>query len=157
MKYVNVRTKAGREEVLSMLKDTERVNRNVKFSEKNGKPVMTLREKGERIGISCEYVGGESGKGSFMGGTRFSGKITEKNGYTEVKGFIMTDPVFHIALAVMCLVFIVMCIVRQGFNVVPVCLVVFDALMYKNEFKKQGVIKRYIERALRRLDNESNR
>ena len=85
------------------------------------------------------------------------GKITEKNGKTEIKGVITTALVFHLMLAVMVAVFVAVCIAKRGFNVVPICLIVFDVFMYKDEFKKQGIIERYLARAVKRLEKEKTR
>ena len=58
----------------------------------------------------------------------------------------------HLFMFALFAVFIVMCIVNGGFNAVPVCLIVFDVFMFYREFKKQGLIKRYILRAVRRAE-----
>ena len=152
MKFINHKVKATQEETLSMLKNSEAVNKNVSFCKKRGKPSVTITEKNGKVRMKCEFVGGERKDGSLLGGTKFFGRVTERGEYTTVRGIVATDPIFHIALAIMCVVFVIMCIVRQGFNVVPVCLVIFDLLMYRDEFKKQGVIERYIARAVKRLD-----
>ena len=45
MKFVNMDFPASREKVLEMLKDNERVNKNVRFDDYRGKPHMKIKEK----------------------------------------------------------------------------------------------------------------
>ena len=157
MKFIKLESSAAREELLSMLSDNDRVNKNVVFDDKKGTPHMHVKESGGKIKIKCEYIGGATKDNAFIDGTRFLGKITEKNGKTEIKGVITTALIFHLMLAVMVAVFVAVCIAKRGFNVVPICLIVFDVFMYKDEFKKQGIIERYLARAVKRLEKEKNR
>ena len=154
MKLIKFESRATGEELLAMLSDNDRVNKNVRFDDKKGTPYIHVKETNGKIKIKCEYIGGATKDNAFIDGTRFSGKITEKNGKTEIKGIITTAVIFHIMMFLMFSFFVAMCIVRKGFNVVPICLVVFDIFMYKDEFKKQGIIERYIARAIKRLDRE---
>lgn len=158
MKFVSIRTDAASsEEILAMLADPEKTNKNVAFDERAGKPTFHLRRKGESIRIKCEYVGGATRDNAFLDGTVFRGKVKEQNGVSSVSGIITTAPIFHLFMLALFAVFIVMCIVNGGFNIVPVCLVVFDIFMFYREFKKQGMIKRYILRAVRRAEREKQR
>lgn len=152
MKFIKFETSASKEELLAMLTDNDRVNKNVVFEDKKGTPHINVKEADGKIRIKCEYVGGASRDNAFIDGTRFIGRINEKNGVTEIKGVITTALVFHLILAVMFIAFIGVCIARGGFSIVPVCLIVFDVFMYKDEFKKQGIIERYIIRAIKRLE-----
>ena len=107
-----------------------------------------------KLKIKCEYIGGATKDNAFIDGTSFVGKIAEKNGKTEIKGVITTPLIFHLILAVMFIAFVAVCISKQGFSIVPLCLIVFDVFMYKDEFKKQGLIERYIARAVKRLEKD---
>ena len=154
MKLIKLESSATKEELLAMLSDNERVNKGVAFDDRRGTPFMHVKESEGKIRIKCEYIGGASKDNAFIDGTRFSGKITEKNGRTEIKGVITTALIFHLILAAFFIAFIGMCIVRQGFSVVPLCLIVFDIFMYKDEFKKQGLIERYLMIAVKKLEND---
>ena len=155
MKAFKYKVNATRDELVALLSNDGEVNKFVSITEKKGTPHMHVTARGEKVKIKCEYVGGASKDNAFIDGTRFSGKITEKNGKTEIKGVIATAVIFHLIMLLMFSAFIVMCIVRQGFSVVPICLVVFDIFMYKDEFKKQGIIERYIARAVKRLEKDN--
>ena len=91
----------------------------------------------------------------FIFGTAFYGKIKEKNGITKISGLITTELIFHFIFTVMLGVFIAQCIVMKGFSVIPVCLVIVDLFMFKEEFRKQGIIKRFILRAVNRAEIEA--
>ena len=56
-----------------------------------------------------------------------------------------------VIILVLIALFIVQCFRLRGISVVPPILVIFDLFMFKNEFKKQGIIKRYLNRAARRI------
>ena len=154
MKFINVKTRKSKEELLSIFTDNDRVNKNVAFDDKRGTPYMHVKENAGKLKIKCEYVGGASKDNAFIDGTCFRGKITEKDGYTHLTGVITTALIFHMVLLVMFSAFVAVCIVKKGFSIVPLCLVVFDIFMYKDEFKKQGVIEKYIYRAVKKSDRE---
>lgn len=152
MKFVNLSFNASREEVLAMLRNNERVNSNVRFDDSRGKPIMKIKEKkSDRINITCEFIGGPSKDNGFLVGTYFSGRLTEKNGVTSLKGTILTAPIYHLFMIALVVVFIFQCFKLKGFSVVPPILVIFDLFMFKGEFQKQGYIKRYLMRASRRM------
>ena len=153
MKFVNISFNAPRDEVLSILRDNERVNNKIRFDESRGKPFIKVKEKkGDRIRITCEYIGGPSKDNEFFVGTYFSGRLTEKNGVTRLRGHILTAPIYHLFMILLVVVFIIQCFKLKGFSVVPPILVIFDFFMFKSEFQKQGYIKRYLMRAARRID-----
>ena len=156
MKIIKISSTASRDELMAMLEDNEAVNKNVTFQATKGTPHIHLREKGKRIRLTCEFVGGATKDNAFLDGTRFIGKITDDENGSTVKGVITTAPIFHAVLIALFAAFVVMCIIRQGFNVVPLCLVAFDVFMYWNEFKKQGIIERYLKRAVKRLEARKN-
>jgi hypothetical protein len=115
---------------------------------------MFLKEKRRCITLSCKYVGGNTKDNGFVVGTYFLGSVKEKNGKTAVRGVVWTAPVFHTLLLGMLVAFIIQCIYLEGFSVIPLCALAFDIVLFWNEFGKQGIIKRYISRALRKAENE---
>ena len=158
MKFVNVDFPASREEVISMISNNELVNQKVRLDESRGKPLITVSEKGKnRIKISCKYVGGPTRDNGFVQGTTLSGTLVEKDGITKLRGIITTEPVYHFFFLVMVVLFIVQCFRLRGISFLPPILIVFDIFMFKNEFKKQGYIKRYLYRVQRRLGSVNER
>lgn len=155
MQFINVEYPASCAEVLEILSDNERVNKNVTFDERRGKPLMRIKDKGRgKIKITCEMLERATKDNGFFVGTYFSGKLTEKNGVTRLKGIILTAPIYHLVLFAMIAVFIFQCIRMNGFSVIPIMLVAFDIFMFKDEFRKQGYIRRYIYRAARRITSD---
>lgn len=154
MKFVKIRTEVPRSDLIDMLSDPERTNKNVSFEEKNGTPTFHLKEKGNGISIRCEFVGGATKDNGFIDGTKFRGRITERGEMTVVSGIITTAVIFHVIMIALFAFFIYQCISIGGFNAVPICLVAFDVFMFYREFKKQGLIKRYIERAVKKCERE---
>lgn len=154
MKFIRYKTEASKEELLAMLSDNEKLNKGASEENKKGTPHMHVKEIGGKIKIKCEYIGGATKDNAFIDGTSFRGRITEKNGATELKGVISTAVIFHTVLALFFIAFIAVCIAKQGFSIVPICLILFDVFMYKDEFKKQGIIERYIAKAIKRLERK---
>ena len=137
-----------------MIKDSERVNDKVKFDENKGKPLIHVKQKGDRIKIKCEMIGGPTRDNGFLEGTSFIGKLTEKNGVTHLRGVIVTAPIYHTILALILALYVYRCISLGGFNPVPLILFIFSIFLLKSEFEKQGTIERYLKRALRHLDKD---
>ncbi len=156
MKLVKEIIDAPKEAFLDMLRDGEKTNQNVKFDEKRGKPTMFVKEKGNRIKITCKYIGGNTRDNGFIVGTYFTGSLKEKNGVTVLSGVIWTAPIFHLLMLIMLAVYIAQCIYLGGFSVIPLCLIAFDVVMFWNEFAKQGIIRRYIARAARKCVSKIN-
>ncbi|MBR2343089.1 MAG: hypothetical protein IKA64_02435 [Clostridia bacterium] len=154
MKTVNFTTRSPAQELVTLMKNSNAVNDGVKFGDGSVKPVMRVRERGERIFITCEMVGGASRDNGFIVGTFFLGRVRERGGETSVRGIILTAPLFHLIMLSLIGVFIYQCIRLGGFSIIPVCIALFGFLLMKNEYKKQGIIKRYIARAIRRLDEK---
>lgn len=157
MNFINLSFDCPRDEALSVIKDTEFVNSNVSFDEKHGKPLIKISEKNDKIRITCEMTGRARKDNGFIVGTYFSGKLKENNGKTTLKGVILTAPIYHLILIILIGFFIGYCIKAGGFSVVPIFVVLFDIMLFYVEFKKQGIIKRYLERAKRRYDKKKNR
>ena len=154
MKFVKIRTSATKEQLLEMLSDNDRTNKGVTFDEKYGKPYFHVKENDGALRVKCEYMGGATKDNAFVDGTAFRGRIREKNGVTTVTGAITTALIFHLFMLALLGVFVYQCIAVGGFNVVPLCLIAFDVFMFYKEFKKQGLIFRYLQRAVRKCEAE---
>ena len=155
MKIVKLESSIARDELLDVIKNSELVNERVKFDENKGKPLVHVKEKGDRIKIKCEMVGGPTKDNGFLEGTYFVGKITEKNGKTRLGGVILTAPIYHTLLALLLAFYVYRCISLGGFNPVPLILFVFSIFMFRGEFEKQGTIERYLGRAFRRAEQST--
>jgi hypothetical protein len=136
-----------------MIKDSERVNDKVKFDENKGKPLIHVKEKGDRLRIKCEMIGGPTKDNGFLEGTYFVGKLTEKDGISHLRGILLTAPIYHTILALILAFYVYRCISLGAFNPVPIILLVFSIFMFKSEFEKQGTIERYLMRAFKRAEN----
>lgn len=157
MKLVKITTAVPRDELLSNIKNHQLVNNGVVFDEKIGRPTMKVKERGNRLRITCELVDRATKDNNFLVGTYFTGKLTERGGVTTLSGVILTAPIYHLILFGLFVAFIVMCIQKGGFSVLPVFLVAFDFIMFNTEFKKQGIIKRYLYRATRITEKANKR
>ena len=149
MKIVKLSSECTRDEIVSLIKNYELVNANVIFDPKLGKPIFKLKEKGNSLRITCEFLDGRSRDNEFLVGTYFKGRITEKDGVTTLVGVVTTAPIYHSALILMLGAFILQCIRFGGFSPVPIILLAFSFLLFRKEFKKQGIIKRYLDRVFR--------
>ena len=149
MLFVNYKIDAQKDEVLRSLNDNNAIVEEEKFDLSNGRPKMHIKLRNEWIRISCEMIDGPSKDRDFKLGTKFLGKISERDGTTKICGVALTAPIYHLILLIMFAFFIYKCIMLGGFSVVPVCLIVFDIFMFLKEFKKQSLIKRYIFRAFK--------
>ena len=154
MKLISVRTRTPREDVLNMLSDPTEVNDKVKFEGKRGTPTMRIKEKGNKLKIKCTYMNGPTRDNGWIQGTYFRGTLTENDGVTTLKGYIVTEPIFHLMLVALTAFFVFWCVKLSGFNVVPPILLIFSIIMMVGEYKKQPVIERYIYRALRKADEK---
>ena len=155
MKYLKCTLSSEKEEFIAFLSDNESVNRGANIADKRGVPSIKLKRKGDKIKLTCEFCGGATKDNAFVGGTVFFGRIREIGGATELRGFITTAPIFHAALFSMLIFSWAMCIVNMTFNAVPICLVIFDLVMFRDEFRKQGIIEKYIFRAVKKLENKA--
>ena len=156
MQFINLEFPANKDEVISHISDNEYVNRNVRFEDESVKPLMKIKEKNGKIKITCEMLGKPTKDNVFLVGTYFSGTLSEKGGVTRLKGIITTAPIYHLVMLVFVAVYIYQCIRLEGFSVVPLLLLVFSLFMFKDEFKKQGYIKRYLYRAQRRFHSDES-
>ncbi len=154
MKFVNIRCQSNADELIAMLTDCEKTNRGVVFDEKLGTPIMRTIEKDGRVKIKCELNNRTTRDNGFLEGTYFRGSVRHCEGGCQVKGVILTAPVWHGILICMFIAFIVVCLSLGGFSPVPIILIIFDIAMFYTEFKKQGIIFRYILRAVKRVKSE---
>lgn len=157
MKIIKLYSTHTRDEVLSIIKDNSRVNDGVRFNDKRGgKPFMHVKENGDKLRIKCEMMGRPSKDNGFLVGTVFRGRIREEGGYTRISGLITTSLIYHIVMAALFLFLLIRMIITSAYTMIPmlVFVVAFELLFFKDEFKKQGYIERYLVRALRRLDNK---
>ncbi len=155
MSYFKEEIRATRDEVISMLSDNDRVNSNVTFEGYNGTPRMKLVEKKGRIRITCEFVGRNKRDNGFLVGTYFTGKVKERaDGVSVISGHILTAPIYHLVILALIIVFIVQCFRVGGFSVIPIFICIFDIFLFKDEFKKRGLIRRYILRGLSRMSKD---
>ena len=127
-----------------------------KLDVSNGKPKLHVKKKGESLTIKCELTERATKDNAFLEGTYFKGRITERDGVTAVKGIILTAPIYHLFLIALTVFFIARCIALGGFAPTPVVLIGFSLLMFRGEFKKQGIIKHFIFRALKMTYAELN-
>ena len=160
MKFVRLKSGADREDIISALRSSDKVNEHVKFDDRRGRPVMKLREKKRSLFMTCEMIGGPSKDNGFLIGTFFLGRLRERSGEQRLSGVIMTAPLDHLLLVAFCVYFIIQSFVVGGITLVPVFLALFSLFLFKDEFKKQGIISRYLPRALRyaerSLDGKDN-
>ena len=152
MKFVNLRSKLTRDELYSVISNSEKVNERVQFDEKNGRPLMKFKWLGDLLKITCEMIGGASKDNGFFVGTYFLGTLKEKNGETRMKGIITTAPLYHLLLIGFMVFYVFRCISLGGINPIPPILFIFSIIMFKKEFKKQGIIDRYLKRAFRKAE-----
>ena len=91
---------------------------------------------------------------AFLMGTAFYGRITEVNGESKVKGVILTSPVYHAVVIILAIAIIPQMIYSSNISSIPVLVfaAAFEIMFFSDEFKKQGYISRYLERAVRRLE-----
>ncbi len=158
MKIVFCTADATKEEVLSWLTNPGRTNAGVRFDEgKRGTPTMLVASKNDRVSVRCRYVGGTTRDNGYLMGTWFSGRLREKNGKTHISGIIVTEPILHLLWLGLIVFFLVTCLQRGGFSVVPLCLAAIAVFLFLGEYRKQGIIKRYVIRAARRAGDERPR
>ena len=137
--------------------------RNEYYSENNeaianneAKSASLVKEKSEKITVTCEMINRPTKDNGFLVGTYFKGTLKEKDGITTLKGAIVTAPIYHIVWFSLLCVLIWQCFYHAAISAVPILFVAFEVIMYSQEFRKQGYIKRYFERAFSRLYREKN-
>ena len=58
MKIINLDCPVSRDELISVIANSELVNDRVKFDEEKGRPRIHVKEKGNRLKLKCEMIGG---------------------------------------------------------------------------------------------------
>ena len=152
MLFVNYDIHAKREEVMSSLLENDRIVEQEKYDTSKGVPKIHIKEKGDRIKITCTYTGGNTKDNGFLEGTYLVGRLTESDGVTRLRGVILTAPIYHTFIILLMALYVMRCIQLGGFNPVPIILLAFSFMMFKGEFEKQGTIERYLIRAFKRAD-----
>ena len=153
MKRKKIRSTKSPEQLLLAISDNNFVSEGVKFNDKGTKPHMHVKDRGDgKIKIRCEIMGGPSKDNGFLEGTSFRGRIKKVGEGSEISGIILTAPIFHLVLIALVAVIIVQCIYLKAINVIPIFAVLFDLILFRSEFKKQGYIERYLHRAVSRLE-----
>ena len=149
MLFVNYSIDASADKVLDRLLDGNTVETAENYDTQNGKPNFHVKAKDSIVKIKCEMMGRGTKDNAFLEGTYFIGKITEKDCRCRLRGLIITAPIYHLLFAALFVFFIIQCFSGGGFSPIPVILLGFDIVMFKDEFRKQGLIKRYIFRAFK--------
>ncbi len=150
MLFVNYKINAPRESLIEILEDSNLVVESEKFDTSRGKPKIHVKRKGDdTLKLKCEMTERPTKDNGFLEGTYFIGKLREREGVSTLRGIILTAPIYHVIFLVLFAFFIYQCIALGGFSPIPIILVVFDAFMFKDEFRKQGIIKKYIFRAFK--------
>ena len=157
MLFVNYDINAPIDEVRRSLAENDKIVSDEKFDTSKGFPKIHIKEKGERVKIKCEFCGRARKDNGFLEGTYFMGKIRKSESGSKISGVVLTAPIYHIAVTILAIVIIIQCVYLKAFNPIPLFAVLFDILMFKNEFKKQGYIQRYIMRAIARLEKKGIR
>lgn len=152
MKFLKLDSAASRDELLSVINNSELVNDRVRFDENKGKPTVHVKDNGKRIKIKCEMVGGPTKDNGFLEGTYFIGTLKESESGTRLRGMIITAPIYHTLLLLLAVFYAYRCIALGAFNPVPLILLIFSIFMFKGEFEKQGIIERYLHRAFKRVN-----
>lgn len=157
MLFVNYSIRSDKEELLATLSDGNSVVEAERFDTSRGRPKMTLfPKKNDFIKLKCEMTERPTKDNSFIEGTYFIGRLSERDGVSRLRGVILSSPIYHLIFILMFAFFIYQCIAMGGFSPIPIILVVFDLYMFKDEFRKQGIIKRYIFRAFKMVYAKQN-
>ena len=119
------------------------------FRTAKGRASIIIKERGEGVKMKCRMIDGPTKDNGFLEGTTFYGSVKERNGVTKVKGIVVTAPIYHLIIIALLVVLVIRCIALAAINPVPIILAIFSVFMFKDEYKKQGIIKRYIFKALK--------
>jgi hypothetical protein len=157
MLFVNYDISAPIELLASNIKDNDKIVAEENYNLKNGKPKMHVKRKGDRLKIKCEMTELGTKDNGFLEGTYFLGSIKENGGRSSVKGVILTAPIYHFVFLVLLGIVIYQSITMVAIPITAIFLVLFDLMMFKGEFRKQSLIKRYIFRAFKITYRECER
>jgi hypothetical protein len=157
MLFVNYDINATLERLVSNINNNEKVVAEENYDLSNGKPRMHVKVKGERLKIKCEMTERATKDNGFLEGTYFLGSAKEKDGRSYVKGVILTAPIYHFIFLLLLGVVIYQSVIMVAIPITAIFLVLFDIMMFKGEFAKQSIIKRYIFRAFKITYRECER
>lgn len=149
MLFVNYDISANRDLLLSNILDNDKVVSEENYDTSNGKPKMHIKLKNNRLKIKCEMTERPTKDNGFLEGTYFLGSVKESGEKSYVRGIIFTAPIYHLIFLVLLTVVIVKSIIMVAIPITAIFLVLFDIIMFKGEFSKQPIIKRYILRAFK--------
>lgn len=155
MLFVNYTIGAPRDELLSNLLNGDKLIADEEHGDKVGRPKMHVKIKDDRVKIKCEMIGLPTKDNGFIQGTAFIGKISEKAGRCALSGVILTEPIYHFIFLIMLGIIIYQAITMAAIPITAIFLVLFNLLMFKDEFKKQSIIKRYIFEAFKSTYRET--
>ena len=147
MRLVNLKTDASGELVREILEKTAKPQDGLKYDERRGRPTMLPSFKGRRLFVACRFIGGSTRDNGHLLGSFFIGRLSEKGGGCALSGVIMTAPHFHIPWIGLLIYFLVRMLTEGLFSPIPIILSVFVIFMFKEEYSKQSLIKRYLRRA----------
>lgn len=149
MLFINYNIHSNKDALISVISDSNSVVSAEKFDTSRGKPKMHVKTNGSRLKIKCEMTERPTKDNGFLEGTYFIGRISEKAGVSKVSGVILTAPIYHLCFLLLFGFFVYHCFTTGTFSPIPIILLVFDGFMFKDEFRKQSIIKRYIFRAFK--------
>ena len=117
---------------------------------------MNVSDKKGYVRSTCEMLGRATKDNAFgyLVGTYFTGRLIERNGVLTLKGVVLTAPIYHAFLAVLLFVLVYKSIQVGGVSLIPLFLLAFEVIMFKDEFRKQGYIKRYLNRAVKKFNKQ---
>ena len=151
MKFIDLSIPCTREEYLDTVRSNREVNAGVRFGEDGSYPTAEIKEGKHRLRIRCRMVGGATRDNGFFFGTYFTGTLRERDGGCRLRGIILTEPLLHLIWLAVIVYYIITCIQIGGISIVPIFLSILMFFMFRPEYKKQGILARYLTRAAHRV------
>lgn len=156
MKFINYTAPCSRQSFLDTVRDNRIVNAGVRFGEDGAYPTAEVKEGKRSVRIRCRMVGGATRDNGFFFGTFFFGSLGERDGSCRLRGVIVTEPLVHLVWLAIVLYFVITCIQIGGISLVPIFLSILMFFMFRPEYKKQGILARYLARAARRVEHSAD-
>lgn len=154
MKFINIHAACTKEEYLETVRDNRVVNAGVRFSEDNSYPTAEVKTGRRSVRIRCRMVGGATRDNGFFFGTFFFGTLREREDGCRLRGVIVTEPLVHLIWLAVVVYYIITCIRIGGISLIPIFLSLLMFFMFRPEYKKQGILARYLSRAAHRVKNQ---
>ena len=151
MKFIQLSVDSTAQEYLDTVRDNRVVNEGVRFGKENAYPTAEIREGKRHLRIRCRMVGGATRDNGFIFGTFFFGTLRQKNDGCRLRGVIVTEPLIHLIWIAFIVYYVITCIQIGGISLVPIFLSLLMFFMFKSEYKKQGILARYLARAAHRV------